>query len=103
MKELHREFVLAWETSTSITEVSTKMMAAGYFEFSPGWVRRYARTLRRMDVRLKRILRGLAPTLYSDDSVPAPEQTTVNEAHLEKRTTGAFASDFEFSVSLNEG
>lgn len=96
MKELHRDFVLAWETSTSVTEVAVKLAAAGYFEFTPELVVRYARALRKTEVRLKRITRGLAPTLYSDESVP------VAEPRAYEKWPAATFSDFELSVLLDE-
>lgn len=67
MKHLHTTFVVAWEASASITEVSVRMGHAGYFEFDPDLVRRYARKLRRCGVKLKRIARSNLPKVVRSD------------------------------------
>lgn len=50
-----RLFVTLWERSSSITQVSQRLLAKGYDGMRLRAVRRWARTLREMGVKIKRM------------------------------------------------
>lgn len=55
------EFVMVWEECESITQVSVALVRRGHGRCTPAVVRRWARSMREMGVRLKKIERPWLP------------------------------------------
>jgi hypothetical protein len=76
------DFVWAWETSTSVTEVSVRMQRLGHFEFGLDLVLEYAKALRACGVNLKTADQSNLPSLTGLSLAETAEDLSRAMGHL---------------------